>query len=64
VKIPAGASSGQRLRLKGRGLLGGDLHIEIKIVAPVVADDKGRAIIEELASLYPQKPRSGPPWGS
>ncbi|MFM7538995.1 MAG: DnaJ C-terminal domain-containing protein [Planctomycetota bacterium] len=64
VKIPAGASSGQRLRLKGRGLLGGDLHIEIKIVAPVVADDKGRAIIEELASLYPQNPRSGPPWGS
>jgi len=64
VKIPAGASSGQRLRLKGRGLLGGDLHIEIKIVAPAVADDKGRAIIEELASLYPQNPRSGPPWGS
>lgn len=63
VKIPAGASSGQRLRLKGRGLLGGDLHIEIKILAPVVADEKGRAIVEELASLYPQNPRSGPPWG-
>lgn len=64
VKIPAGASSGQRLRLKGRGLAGGDMHIEVKIVAPAVADDKGRALLEDFAKLYPQQPRAGLAWGS
>jgi DnaJ-class molecular chaperone len=63
VKIPPGASSGQRLRLKGRGLAGGDMHIEVKIVAPAVTDDKGRALLEELAKIHPQQPRAGLAWG-
>ena len=33
VKVPAGASSGGRLRLRGRGIAGGNQYIEIKIVA-------------------------------
>lgn len=64
VKIPPGASSGQRLRLKGKGLAGGDMHLEIKIVAPAVRDDRGRELLEELSRIHPQQPRAALPWGT
>src|SRR5207253_596445 len=32
VKVPPGASSGTRLRLRGKGIKGGDQYIEIKVV--------------------------------
>jgi DnaJ-class molecular chaperone len=62
VKVPVGTSSGARLRLRGRGIAGGDQYIEIKIVVPRVDSDRGRELLEELARLYPQNPRTGPPW--
>lgn len=62
VKVPAGTSSGSRLRLRGKGIKGGDQYVEIKIVAPTSVDERGRKLIEEFASLHPQDPRSGPPW--
>lgn len=63
VKVPPGASSGARLRLRGKGINGGDQLIEIKVVVPKVEDDRGRALVEELARLYPVQPRSGLGWG-
>ena len=33
VKIPSGTSSGARLRLRGKGIKGGDQYIEIKVAA-------------------------------
>jgi DnaJ-class molecular chaperone len=62
VKVPPGASSGARLRLRGRGIAGGDQYIEIKIVVSAPKDDKSRALIEEYAKLNPQSPRTGLPW--
>jgi DnaJ-class molecular chaperone len=62
VKVPAGTSSGGRLRLRGKGIKGGDQYVEIKIVAPAPADDKSRQLMEEFARLNPQQPRTGPPW--
>ena len=62
VKIPAGASSGSRLRLRGKGIAGGDQYIEIKVVVPKVHDGRGRELVEELASLHPQSPRAGLEW--
>lgn len=62
VKIPPGTSSGARLRLRGKGINGGDQYIEIKIVVPKISDERGRGLVEELASLYPQQPRSGLEW--
>jgi curved DNA-binding protein len=62
VKIPAGASSGSRLRLRGKGIKGGDQYVEIKIVAPTKLDDRSKKLMEEFAQLNPQQPRSGPPW--
>ncbi len=62
VKVPAGASSGARLRLRGKGINGGDELIEVKIVAPKPADARSRELLEEFARLNPQSPRDGLPW--
>lgn len=62
VKVPAGASSGTRLRLRGRGIKGGDQYIEIKVLVPAAADERSRELLEEFARLHPQLPRSGSPW--
>jgi DnaJ-class molecular chaperone len=62
VKVPPGASSGTRLRLRGKGINGGDQFIETKVVVPVPANDRSRELIEEFARLNPQNPRAGLPW--
>lgn len=62
VKIPPGTSSGARLRLRGRGIAGGDQFIQIKIVVPAPADDRSRELIDEFARLNPQTPRAGLAW--
>ena len=59
VKVPPGTSSGARLRLRGKGIKGGDQYIEIKIVVPAPKDDRSRELIEEFARLNPQNPRAG-----
>jgi len=62
VKIPPGTSSGTRLRLRNRGIKGGDQYIETKVVVPAPKDDRSRELIEELARLNPQNPRAGLGW--
>jgi len=59
VKVPPGTSSGTRLRLRGRGVAGGDQYIETKIVVPAAKDDRSRQLMEEFARLHPQNPRAG-----
>jgi curved DNA-binding protein len=56
VKVPGGSSSGQRIRLKGKGFPAasgdpGDLYVELKIVLPKKLSDKERALFEELAEV-------------
>jgi len=62
VKIKPGASSGSRLRLRGKGIKDGDQYIEIQVAVPAVTEERGRELIAELASLHPQDPRAGLPW--
>jgi curved DNA-binding protein len=62
VKVPPGTSSGVRLRLRGRGIKGGDQYIEIKVMVPAPKDERSRELIEELARLNPQSPRTGLAW--
>jgi DnaJ-class molecular chaperone len=63
VKIPPGTSSGpRRLRLRGKGIKGGDQYIDVRIVVPTPADDKSRELLEEFARRNPQEPRTGNPW--
>ena len=63
VKLPPGTSSGAKLRLRGKGLAGGDQYLVFKIVVPTgVLDDASRHSIEEFAKLNPQSPRANVPW--
>src|SRR5262249_15583230 len=48
VKVPPGTSSGSRLRLRGKGIAGGDQYIEIKVVVPAAKDDRSRELVEEF----------------
>ncbi len=55
LKIPAGAQSGQRLRLKGRGLPGktpGDEYVQLEIINPPATSDAARAAFESLAERF------------
>ena len=65
VKVPAGTSSGRRLRLRGRGLPNprgtpGDLYAEVRIMVPKTLADEERRLFAELAAtsaFNPRKPR-------
>lgn len=66
ITVPAGTSSGQRLRIRGMGLPGpsgkGDQFCEIKIVLPKQISAKSKQLLEEFAKLEPQEPRSTLGW--
>jgi curved DNA-binding protein len=62
VKVPAGTSSGTRLRLRGKGIRDGDQYIEIKVVVPPASDEPSKRLIQEFARLHPQNPRAGLGW--
>jgi len=54
VRVPAGSSSGRRLRLRGRGLPKaaggrGDLHAVVRITVPKKLSDRERELYEQLA---------------
>ena len=63
--IPAGTSTGQKLRLKGKGVpaagdkLAGDLFVVTKVVVPKGVDDESRKLIQEFAERNPFHPRDG-----
>jgi DnaJ-class molecular chaperone len=66
LKVPPGTSSGQKLRLKGKGIIdskgtSGDFYAVIQIVAPQKLDDQSRRTLTELLSLLPN-PREVLPW--
>jgi curved DNA-binding protein len=62
VKVPAGTSSGRRLRLRGRGLPNpkgqpGDLLAEARIMVPPKLSDEERELFERLAAVSQFDPR-------
>jgi curved DNA-binding protein len=55
LKIPTGSQSGQRLRLKGRGLPGkpaGDTYVQLEIVNPPTKSDADRGAYQDLAARF------------
>jgi curved DNA-binding protein len=56
VNVPAGSSSGRKLRLRGEGL-GGDLYARVKIVVPKKLTKKERELFEALAKTSKFDPR-------
>jgi molecular chaperone DnaJ len=65
LKIPPGTQSGQKLRMREKGVpsaahdgLRGDQIVEVKIVVPKVQDERSKEILRELARLNPEDPRA------
>lgn len=64
LTIPRGASSGQKLRLKGRGVKGaggrrGDQHVVLKIVMPAKVDDELADFMKTWSQGHAYDPRRG-----
>ena len=61
LRIPAGTSPGDQLRMKGYGLpkknAPGDLYVEIAIATPPATDGEERGLWEKLRDLSKFKPR-------
>lgn len=59
IEIPPGTRSGQKLRLRGRGVpahgsrRAGDLLVVVQIVPPRDLDARSKELLEELASRHP-----------
>jgi curved DNA-binding protein len=64
LKIPPGTQSGQKLRLRGKGLpmrdgRRGDLFAVVKIVVPKTLSDRERELFTEMAGVSSFNPRRG-----
>lgn len=57
MQIPKGASSGTKLRLKGKGIKGGDQYVCLKIVMPEKIDSELEEYIEKWAKSHEYNPR-------
>lgn len=61
LRIPKNVRSGQKLRLKGKGLpgqLAGDIYATLKIVNPKADTAEARALFEKMAEKMPFDPRA------
>jgi molecular chaperone DnaJ len=66
LKIPPGTQTGQKLRLREKGVPSatqegkrGDEIVEVKVVVPKLQDERSKEILRELAKLNPEEPREG-----
>jgi curved DNA-binding protein len=61
LRIPANSQSGQKMRLRGRGLPGqtpGDQYVQLKMVVPPANSPEARALYEQMRDKLPFNPRS------
>src|SRR5215468_7633501 len=65
LKIPPGTQSGQKLRLREKGVssatkegMRGDEIVEVKVTVPMPRDEKTKELLRELATLNPEDPRA------
>lgn len=65
VSVPAGTSSGRKMRLRGKGVPGhngkppGDQYVEIRIVVPQQIDDDSKKLVEKFDEQNRVDPRAG-----
>lgn len=64
LRIPPGTQSGQKLRMRERGVpsatregLRGDQIVTVEVAVPQVRDERSREILREFAKLNPEDPR-------
>lgn len=65
LKIPPGTQTGQKLRLREKGVssaasegVRGDQIVEVRIVVPKVQDERSKEILREFSRLNPEDPRN------
>jgi len=65
IRIPPGTKSGQKFRLRGKGVPSlqgkgrGDEFVEVEIVPPKIVDERSKELLREFARLNPENPREG-----
>ena len=64
LKIPPGTQSGQKLRMRGKGVpsaihdgVRGDQIVTVEMVVPPLRDERSKEILREFAKLNPEDPR-------
>ena len=66
LTIPAGTSSGKRIRIRSFGVKAkegaGDLYAEMQIVLPEKFDEEATALLKQLQAKMPQNPRESLRW--
>ena len=67
LRIPAGASSGKKLRIKGHGISApgktpGDLFAELQVVLPGKLDEQSLEAIRQIDAKHPVHPRKELRW--
>lgn len=67
VRVPAGSSTGSKLRLKGQGVRAknrppGDLFVEVQVVLPKQLDAESQDLIRRFDERNPQQPRADLRW--
>jgi molecular chaperone DnaJ len=64
LRIPPGTQSGQKFRLRGKGVPSikgegrGNQIVETRVIVPRIADERSKEILRELARLNPENPRA------
>ena len=58
LRVPAGTQSGQRFRMRGRGIPSasgesGDLVVEVRLVLPPALVERSKSLLEEFGRLNP-----------
>ena len=59
LSIPPGTSSGRMLRLKGRGVRGGDQFVTLRVMVPAEPDPELQEFLRGWRDRHPQDPRKG-----
>ncbi len=64
LRVAPGTQSGQKFRLRERGVLSartrrrGDQYVEVRVQVPRIRDERSKEILRELSRLNPEDPRA------
>ncbi|MEW5729106.1 MAG: DnaJ C-terminal domain-containing protein [Pseudomonadota bacterium] len=59
MSIPPGSNTGTVLRLKGKGIKGGDQYVTLRVMLPRAPDPELTAFVKDWAARHPYDPREG-----
>jgi DnaJ-class molecular chaperone len=62
VKVPPGTSSGAKVRMRGKGIAGGDQFLVFQVVVPRKLDGDARKHFEQFARKIHEDPRANVDW--